>query len=260
MSSVNRAYLRNLAQLYANGRPGGANAFVVDSDATADAVSWNTLINSCLLELYDLFVAARGHEYYESDANLSIVSGTSQYSLPSDFYQLLSLRLYWDADTIEEMHQMGVRERTRYERRTNNWERGTPKAFRLRGTQTASARTVEILPIPTRAVTANVRYIPTFAPLTDDSTTFDVVNGGDDLVSLKAAIKYRTIAEKPLGNLPTLYAECFERIHGMADQRAANFAEQIQQVFPERRRGVFGIGGLGAGNGIFDDSFDDSFN
>ena len=90
-------------------------------------------------------------------------------------------------------------------------------------------------------------------------TTFDVVNGGDDLVALKAAIKYRTIAEKPLGNLSTLYAECFERIRGMADQRAANFAEQIQQVFPERRRG-FGVGGTGAGYGIFDDSFDDSFN
>lgn len=259
MSSVNRAYLRNLAQLYADGRPGGTNSFVVSSDATANAVSWDTLINSCLLELFDLFVAARGHEYYETDADLSIVAGTSRYSLPADFYQLLSLRLYWSDTDIEEMHQMGVRERTRYERQPSNFDRWTPKAFRLRGTQAASARTVEILPVPTQAVTANVRYIPVFSALTDDTTTFDVVNGGDDLVALKAAIKYRTIAEKPIGNLQALYAECYARIQGMADQRAANFAEQIQQVFPERRGG-FGIGGRGAGYGIFDDSFDESFN
>src|SRR5262245_16983873 len=105
MSSVNRAYLRNLAQLYANGRPGSDAAFVPNNDAALNAVDWNTLINSCLLELFDLFVAARGHEYYESDANLSIVSGTSQYTLPTDFYQLLSLRLYWSDTDIEEMHQ-----------------------------------------------------------------------------------------------------------------------------------------------------------
>lgn len=266
MSSVNRAYLRNLAQLYADGRPGGSSSFVVNSDATANAVSWDTLINSCALELFDLFVAARGHEYYESDADLSLGPGlgtggsSTLYALPSDFYQLLSLRLYWDANTIEEMHQMGVRERSRYERAYNTFDRGTPKAFRLRGTQSASARTVEILPAPTKAVTANVRYIPTFSALADDTTTMDVVNGGDDLIALKAAIKYRTIAEKPLGNLPQLYAECHTRISQMADQRAANFAEQIQQVYPERGRRVFGIGGLGAGYGIFDDSFDESFN
>lgn len=261
MGSVNRAYLRNLARLYADGRAGsgGSGDFVKNSDATADAVSFDTLVNGCLAELYDILVVARGHEHYESDANLSIVAGTSQYSLPADFYQLLSLRLYWSDTDIEEMHQMAVRERTRYERQPNNFDRYTPKAFRLRGTQTASARTVEILPIPTQAVTANVRYIPIFAPLTDDTSTFDGVNGWEDLVALKAAIKYRTIAEKPIGNLQNLYAECFARISALADQRAANFAEQIQQVFPERR-GRCGLGGLGAGNGIFDDSFDGSFN
>jgi hypothetical protein len=263
MSSVNRAFLRNLTRLYADGRPGGTNAFVVDSDATANAVSLDTLINSCALELFDLFVAARGHEYYESDADLSLgpglgVGGSSTlYTLPTDFYQLLSLRLYWDANTIEEMHQMGVRERSRYERQINTFERGTPKAFRLRGTQAASARTVEILPAPTVTVTANVRYIPTFQPLTDDTTTMDVVNGGDDLIALKAAIKYRTVAEKPLGNLPQLYAECHTRISQMADQRAANFAEQLQQVYPERRRRS--IGGAGSGFGIFDDTFGEQF-
>lgn len=260
MGAVNRAYLRNLARTYADGRPGGSSAFVVDSDSTANAVSFDTLINGALAELFDVLVAARGHEYYATDADLSIVSGTSLYSLPTDFYELLSIRLQWDPFFIEELKPMGVRERTRYEMLVGIFERGTPKAYRLQGTQTASARTVEILPVPTRAVTARIRYIPLFANLTDDTATFDGVNGWEKLVALKAAIEYRTIAEKPIGNLAQLYAECFARISALADQRNANYAEQVQQVFPEKWRRGRSIGGLGAGNDIFDDSFDDSFN
>ena len=261
MGSVNRAFLRNLARTYADGRPGGTGSFVVDSDATANAVSLDTLINGALAELYDLLVSARGHEYYATDADIAVVTGTSLYDLPTDFYQLLSIRLDWDPFYIEELKPMGVRERTRYEMLVNIFERGTPKAYRLQGTQTASARKVEILPVPTRAVTARIRYIPTFAQLASDTDTFDGVNGWEKLVALKAAIEYRTIAEKPLGNLSALYQECFARIQSLADQRNANYAEQVQQVYPERwKRGRLGVGGLGAGNDIFDDTFDDTFN
>jgi hypothetical protein len=261
MGSVNRAYLRNLARLYADGHPNGTGAFIVDSDSATNAVSFDTLINGALAELYDLLVSARGHEYYATDADISIVTGTSLYSLPTDFYELLSIRLNWDPYFIEELKPMGVRERTRYEMLVGIFERGTPKAYRLQGTQTASARTVEILPVPTRSVTCRIRYIPLFAQLASDSDTFDGVNGWEKLVALKAAIEYRTVAEKPLGNLQALYAECFARIQSLADQRNANYAEQVQQVNPERwKRGRLGVGGLGAGNDIFDDSFDDSFN
>jgi len=262
MGSVNRAYLRNLARTYADGRPGGNSSFVPDSDATTNAISMDTLVNGALAELYDLLVSARGHEYYATDADIAIVNGTSLYALPTDFYELLSIRLQWDPYFIEELHPMGVRERSRYESLAYGvFERGTAKAYRLQGTQTASARTVEILPVPTRTVTCRIRYIPLFAQLANDTATFDGVNGWEKLVALKAAIEWRTIAEKPIGNLAQLYAECFARIQSLADQRNANYAEQIQQVFPERwKRGRLGMGGLGAGNDIFDDTYDDSFN
>ncbi len=267
MGAVNRAYLRNWARLYADGRPGGADAFVKDSDPTPDAVSFDTVVNGAIAELYDLLVSMRGHEYYAADVELAIVSGTSQYVLPVDFYQLLSLRLEWGATQFEELKPMGVRERTRYENLTG-WGIGSPKAYRLRGTQSASARIVELLPVPGAAVTARARYIPICALLTDDTTTFDDVNNWGKLVALKAAIEYRTIAEKPIGHLQQLYDECSLRIHALADQRNANYAEQVQQVFPERRRRAFasyggaaGGGGGGGGDegGIFDGSFDGSF-
>lgn len=243
MSAINRAYLRNLTRLYADGRPGGSEAFVVDSDATANAVSLDTIINGAAAELYDLLVAARGHEYYttESTTALSgggIVANTSTYTLPTDFYQLLSIRLEWAANDIEELVPTSVRERTDYAN-LSTWGRRSPKAYRLRGTQTASAQTIDIFPTPTSAVPARVRYIPAFALLTSDVATFDGVNGWEKLVALKAAIEYRTIAEKPLGSLPQLYQECFGRITALADQRNANFAEQVQNVYPEGARSEF---------------------
>jgi uncharacterized membrane protein YgcG len=274
MGSVNRAYLRNLARLYADGRPGGSGAFIPDSDASTNAVSFDTLVNGAIAEWYDLLVSMRGHEYYASDATLAIVAGTSQYALPSDFYQLLSIRLEWSAGQFEELEPMGVRERTYIE---NAGAAGVTfrRCYRLRGTQAATARIVEILPTPGSSVTGRIRYVPTCALLTDDTTTIDDVNNWSKLIALTAAIEYRTIAEKPIGNLQRIHDECVARIHALADQRNANFAEQIQQVYPERRR-EWWQGGSAAGSsasssgsgggsssssgGIFDGSFDGSFN
>jgi hypothetical protein len=267
MGAVTRAFIRNRARLYADGRPGGANAFVKDSDPTPDAASFDTLVNGAIAELYDLLVSLRGHEYYASDATLAIVAGTSQYPLPADFYQLLSVRLEWAAQDFEELKPMGVRERTRYEN-IATWNRGTAKAYRLRGTFTASARIIELLPVPSSSVTGRLRYIPICPLLVDDTTTFDDVNDWSKLVALKAAIEYRTIAEKPIGNLQQLYNECAARISALGDQRNANYAEQVQQVYPEGRRralgywdasGSSGGGGEGDDGGIFDGSFDGSF-
>ena len=279
MGAVNRAYLRNLARLYADGRPGGNDGtFVKDSDPSPNAVSFDTLVNGAIAELYDLVVSMRGHEFFATDTTLAVVAGTSEYALPENFYQLLSVRLEWAAGEFEELEPFGVRERTHLENRGawgGYWGAGNRRKYRLRGSQAASARILEILPTPGSAVTARVRYIPICALLGDDTTAFDDVNNWSKLVALKAAIEYRTIAEKPIGHLQNLYEECAARIRALADQRNANFAEQVQQVYPERRRdwwsydggssssssgGGGGGGGGGAeGGGIFDGSFDGSF-
>jgi hypothetical protein len=235
MGAVNRAYLRNLARLYADGRPGGADAFVVDSDSDTNAVSMDTIVNGCIAEWYDAMVAARGHEYFLTETTLSIVAGTAVYTLPADFYQLLSARLDWDATNREELSPIGVRDRTHLSMITT-FSRWTPKAYRLRGTQAAGLRTFELFPTPptgSSSVTCTVRYIPICSLLTDDTTTFDDANNYSEMVALKAAIKYRTIAEKPLGNLQNLYSECAARLSALADQRNANTSEKVGQSYPE---------------------------
>lgn len=235
MGATNLAALRTLVRVFANQRPAGTDAFLVDSDAAANATSLDTLINARLASLYDMLVSARGHEYYASDAAVAIVANTATYSLSGltpPFYQLLTLHLEWDALNFEQMRDTSEYERTTY----SNWQsfgRWTPKAYRLRGTQAASAQTLELFPTPTTAVTARVRYVPAFVALPDDVTTFDSVNGWEKLVALGAAIDLRTAAEKTTAQLETLYNQEFLRIQGLADQRAANAAPQIVNVSPE---------------------------
>jgi len=253
MGAVSLQQLRDLAQLYADARPGGASAFVPTAD-------WNKLLNAALAEYYDLLIGARGHEHVALDTTLTLASGTSIYSLPTDFYELLSIRLRWSSTEIEELQPFMVRERTRFDR-LQLFDRWTPKRYRLRGTQAATARQVEFVPTPRVTVTAELRYVPVFQPLVNDSDTFDGVSGWEKLPALRAALDWREAAEKPLGKLEQRLGEQMARIAGLADQRNANFAEQVQQVFPEGRRRVraFGGAGHGGGGGVFDDSFDETF-
>jgi hypothetical protein len=232
MGLVNRAYMRNLARRYANELPGGSSAFIPDSDATANAVSLDNIINLKLASFYDLLVQARGHENYAVDAAVNTVAGTATYALPADCYQVLSIHLEWAPMQFEVLHATSVRERVYYQNWTY-WARNAPKAYRLRGTQAAAGQTLELFPTPSSAVLARVRYIPEFAPLADDVTTFDSVNGWENLIALAAAIDLRTFAEKDLGSLPGLLAKEEARIRGLADQRSANEAEQVVDVDPD---------------------------
>jgi hypothetical protein len=233
MGAVNRAQLRNLARLYADGRPGGANSFIADSNSSANAVSMDTIVNGCIAEWYDAMISARGHEWFETESTLAIVANTATYTLPADFYQLLSARLDWGTNQVEELEQTPVRDRTWFANISTGWARWSPKAYRLRGTQAAGMRTFELFPTPASAVTCTIRYIPICSLLVDDTTTFDDANNYSELVALKAAIKYRTIAEKPIGNLEQLYNECAARLSALAGQRNANIAETIGQASPE---------------------------
>jgi hypothetical protein len=238
MPSVNRAQIRTLARVFANARPAGSNAFLVDSDATANATSLDTLINLRLASLYDLLVSARGHEYYASDTLVPLLPNVATYSLAGlspPFYELLTVHLEWDATNFEQLQDTSQFERTDF---TNysQWGRWAPKAYRLRGTQAAAASTLEIFPTPTAAVNARVRYVPAFVALADDTTTFDSVNGWEKLVALGAAIDYRAASDKTSTQLQQLYAEEFARITSIADQRAANAPARIVDVRPEAVR------------------------
>lgn len=232
MGVVNRAYLRNLARLYANERPGGSSAFVVDSDAAANAISLDSIINLKIASFYDLLVQARGHENYAQDTSISTIAGTATYQLPTDCYQVLSIHLEWSPQQFEIVNATSVRERIDFQNWVY-WARNSPKAYRLRGTQQIAGQTLEFFPTPSSIVTARIRYIPEFQPLVNDTDTFDSVNNWEALIAIAAAIDLKTFAEKDLGPLPGLLAKEEDRVRTLADQRSTGEAAQVVDVQPD---------------------------
>lgn len=219
MTAVTLANLRSRARTYAEERPGGTTVFLTDPELTV-------IINDCIKELYDILVAARGHEFYISSANLALVAGTETYNLPADFYELEDVQLVWSATEVEPV-QAFERNESDWYRNFTTWGRWTPKAFRLSG------GSIQFLPTPKSAVTATLIYIPTFTDLSGDSQTFDGVNGWELLVTLEAAIAIRAMQKLETGPLEMRRDRQLARIQALASERAANHPQRVRDVCPE---------------------------
>jgi len=238
-SEINLQGLIDLARLYSDQRPGGANAFIPDTGSG----SVTTLINGAIGELYDLLVASGGHEYYVKDATIPIVAATSVYDLPSDFYQEQTIHLPWASDDWEYVAPFEQAERMRL-MNFQTWGRRTPKGYRIRGAQSlASGATttsqVEFLPVPTTAIGATLRYVPAFTPLSNVTTDFfTTVNGWQKIIAFKAAIEMRVIAKLDASDLMALFQLERDRVQEMADKRAQGATPQVVDIdayrqFPE---------------------------
>lgn len=223
--------LRGLARLYADQRPGGANAFVPDVAGAADTAGVNDLINLALTELYDLLVAARGPEYYSTSASITLVAGTNAYSLPATFYQMQGLILRWNSQDHEPVDDM-ERELQRVDYINGSvWSPWGPKAYRIR------AGNIEIYPAPSGTLPpCDILFVPAFQDLTADTQTFDGVNGWEKLVALRVAMELRAIEEMPFADLQQLYGLERERIEAMKTEREASQPKRVINVNPERRQ------------------------
>jgi hypothetical protein len=227
-SSVTLAQLRTDARLYADQRAADyTNAFIKDPEL-------NRLMNTKARELYDMLVAARGSEYYATEATLAIVSGTSRYSLPADFYELSSVTLEWAPNYFELMFPIGtVRERVTHQNRigiNQVWTRYSRKGYQLRASQ------IEFLPIPTGSVTCRLQYVPVYVDMAADGDSFDGINGWEKMLTLGVACEMREIEKRPSATLANLYAEQMARIETMKTERDAEAAKEIVDVEALRDR------------------------
>ncbi|HEX6274200.1 MAG TPA: hypothetical protein VFZ53_14265 [Polyangiaceae bacterium] len=230
--SVTRATIRDNARLYADQRPGGGSTFINDDE-------YNRLIDLALAELYDRLVAARGQEYYEKeDTSITTANGTANYSLPTDFYQMLAVDLRWGTRLEQVPALEHIADRARFN--DAPWDEGCGKAYRMRAptapTNPSSPHRIEFFPTPTSAVPVVLRYVPSCPRLTQDSGTggsFDGVNGWDRAVSLRVAIEARAIEKVSASDLMALYQAELDRIDEMAADRAASTASRIRDVNPE---------------------------
>lgn len=226
---VTLAQLRADARLYADQRPGGANAFISDAEL-------NRLINLTLPKFYDLLVQARGEDYYtkrtalpsESGAR-STTAGVSDYVLPDDFYQIVSVKLAWSSTDWEEVSRRQTLDGARFHwfGAPDVWQRGYRKGYQLAGAR------LRFLPVPTAATNFVLEYVPTCPVLSADADTFDGVNGWEDLVALGVALRMHGIQESDSSQLAALYREALDHVETMAHERIAGLPAHVIDVYPE---------------------------
>lgn len=218
--AVTLAQLRTDARLYADQRHGGAAPFIDDTEL-------NRLINLKLAELYDKLVDAGGHEYYISESAVAVVNGTSTYTLPTDFYRMVSAVAEWSSTDYQELEDLASVSHAADYQNFGSWGSGGLQGYRLR------AGNIRLYPTPTKATTLRLQYVPVCPALAIDADTFDGVNGWEKLVTLGAAVEMRMIEQNEYADLAALYGEQIERVEALAAKRD-NHPKRVVDVFPEQ--------------------------
>ena len=227
--TVTLAQLRTDARLFADQRPGGASAFINDTELSR-------LINLRLPMLYDLLVQAQGEDYYSKRSAipgeagvLATVVGTSDYDLPDDFYQLISVKLAWDSSDWEELDRGQTLDghRRGWWGSPAVWEKGSTKSYQLAGAR------LRLLPVPTTVTNYVLIYVPTCPELVSDTDTFDGVNGWERLIALGTALDMHGIGETDGSSIAAMYREIKEHIESIAHERIAGLPAHVIDVCPE---------------------------
>ena len=170
------AYTRTLAQLQ------GQIRLYSDTEnaGTPTDAQLEAAINASVRSLYAR-LADGGAEFLCASSTLYTSSGVSEYTLPSDFWQLKSL--VWRRGTRDVITIGRFEDRDRALVENRSWSQG-PK-YRLADVAFGGAPQIEIVPAPDDVYTLRVGYIPapptitaeipmTFAPGMDQWVALDV--------------------------------------------------------------------------------------
>lgn len=136
-----------------------------------DALSLGKLtefINSSIAALRDILII-QDPTYFISRSDISVVSGTRSYDLPSDFYKLIGVAVSdtSNPDGYAVLDRFDWDERYDYTLATQQWD----TKYEVRGTQ------IHFHPLPTWTDTVRIEYIPTFTALTAPTDTFAIGSG-----------------------------------------------------------------------------------
>lgn len=169
------------------------SSFITD---TADSLwAW---VNEGAQKLHDKLVEAYGNEYVEKNATLTLVGGTTDYALPSDFYKILLLEIFIGSRWLT-LKQYTRQEQNAFSSATVSW-RGLPR-YRLTKNMTTRADLIRMEPDPGGNYTGRVWYAPqlqvynnsdviTGVPYMAATTDYiDVPNGWERYIILYAAIR-----------------------------------------------------------------------
>lgn len=203
--------------------------------------SWAELRDLCNeigSEFYDLLVSARAMEFFRKAFTISTVPNVAQYSLPDDFYELISVDIFIAPNQVLSARPYMEAQRNQF-RWYPGWFYNTPVLFRMQGTPTNIAAvlqpgTINLTPQPGAVSTVVLNYIPVFRQWatdgTEDNYEFDGVNGWEMYIVWKV-VAY--CLEKRLMDSTfalTRAAEVKQRIIDLAVDREAGDAELVHDT------------------------------
>lgn len=208
--------LRNQARLRADKVNSG---FILDAEL-------NQYINNSATELYDLLVGAYGNDYYMKNYTFSVNGTDREYPLPADFYKLEGIDLYINPSRFITLKPFMFNERGRYQD-GSNWA----AIVAIQGPRYhLKNNVIEFNPSPPGAHNMNMYYVPELPEMTNDSDTFDGVNGWEEFIIIDAAIKMLQKEESDVSVLAAQKAAIIKRINLMAENRDIGHSFVVNDV------------------------------
>lgn len=187
------------------------STFCSDADITE-------LLNQEIAELHARIVQAQGQVHYRSSTTISVVSGTSLYSLPNDFWQVQGVEATINGVTGPLFPFMPT------ERAALTDDAATSRVF-----YRVQAGNIEFLP-DTETFTATLYYTPCATRLANGSDTFDGFNGYE-MAAIYGTVAMMLAMEDAD---PTFWEgrkqNLLRQIDALAAQRDASNPERVQDV------------------------------
>lgn len=177
-------------------------------------------INGSLAELYDLMINSF-EDYFISTDNISVVSGTESYSLPSDFYKAIKVYILINGDrhklkrfTMEELENNNI----------YKYPFSRPAMYRLLGSN------IYFTPEPISSGTVELWYIPEVTKISvlGDTVTFNIPVQWEEFLYLSVARKMIEREERDSTQVILRLKEVENRIERSVDERDLGEQQRIQ--------------------------------
>jgi hypothetical protein len=170
---------------------------------------------------------------YKADAyDFTVTGGVKDYPLPSNFYKLLGVDMYIDADRFVTLRQFMFQERNKY--RFNMITPTIPTQimqYHILGTD------LRFMPTPTSQTQMRLWYVPRAKNLTTSSTpgadeinAINGQNGWEDFIITTAAIYILVKEESDISGLMAIKEELKQRVLSIGVNRNTAEPERIYDV------------------------------
>jgi hypothetical protein len=177
-------------------------------------------INNSIAELYDVIIEVRP-DHYISSANLTIISGTDSYSLPSTFYKMHGVDVLNDDGRYYAIQPFIWEDRNLY---------GDSSSDKRSARYRIMGGNVVLAPKPTWAGTVRLNFIPYSPLLTTGASTWDGFNGWEEYVIIDVCIKAALKEDSDARQFQSRKDELMRRIRSIAKTRDYSHGDKIRDT------------------------------